>query len=300
MGDAARPWCRQRGVGIVILPRGALRAGAGVLDCCRVEPFRLRFPGSEHADLNLGPGVHAIGRDGVAATAAEATTASVQFCVDRRGVWLRLTDAARGVHVNGRPVRHMAMLRVGDAIWLDGTEVLLLPADDVDRRVPESGKTARDGDDDTRLVLRGVGGQHHGRCFGLARARVVGRLPDCDIRIDEPAFAERHARLEPHGDRVLLRGIASGGSVVNGETVRDAMLRPGDQVVFDARHRFVVEAPLRRQSGDAATADAGDGVSAEAAATAGLPGSARRLPWLLLAALLIAAALGALLLFGAV
>src|SRR3546814_371936 len=35
------------------------------------------------------------------------------------------------------------------------------------------------------------------------------------------------------------------GTLANGEPMRDALLRPGDQVVFDAHHRFVVEAPMR-------------------------------------------------------
>jgi hypothetical protein len=78
--------------------------------------------------------------------------------------------------------------------------------------------------------------------------------------------------------------------------VRDAVLRPGDQIVFDAHHRFVVEAPavaMLRDDGPPAPAD--DAPSGDTRATLH---STRRLPWLLLAALLIAVALSALLLFG--
>src|SRR5690606_30314739 len=99
---------------------------------------------------------------------------------------------------------------------------------------------------ESRMVLRGVGGQYHGRCFELSRTRLVGRLDDCDIRIDAPAFTDRHARLEPLGDTVALRALAPDAhSLVNGRAVRDALLGPGDQLVFDAHHRFVVEAPGR-------------------------------------------------------
>lgn len=289
--------------GSLFCRRRRFHSSATVLDCRRVEPFRLRFPGGEHADLNLGPGVHGISRDGGVVAPQDAAAACAQFCVDRRGVWLRLADDARGVHVNGRPVRRMAMLRVGDAIWLDGAELLLLPAADVQRQIPEPGTGAR-GADDTRVVLRGVGGQHHGRCFNLSQPRVVGRLPGSDIRIDEPAFAERQARLELRGDRVLLRGLVAGNaSVVNGEVVHDAVLRIGDQIVFGARHRFVVEAPGRPQARapmQTPPNDTGDAPLSDATSLGGLPGAMRRLPWLLLAALLIAAALGALLLFGVV
>ena len=86
--------------------------------------------------------------------------------------------------------------------------------------------------------------------------------------------------------------------------MRDAVLEPGDQVVFDAHHRFVVEAPARAIGGrdravDVAAHAADASASAAAAAADAATGSIRRLPWLLLAALLLAALLGALLLFGA-
>ncbi|MFP3648525.1 FHA domain-containing protein, partial [Paraburkholderia sp. SIMBA_054] len=64
--------------------------------------------------------------------------------------------------------------------------------------------------------------------------------------IDDPAFAARHARLEPHDGRILLRDLGSHeGSLVNGMAVRDCWLQPGDQLVFDAQHRFVLEVPVQ-------------------------------------------------------
>ena len=260
--------------------------------------LRLRFPQHDQADLALGAGQHGLVRRGDAIVADAGDAAPVRVCVDRRGVWMTLEPGAHAVHVNGRPVRRMAMLRVGDAIHLDGVLVQLLAANDVDRRIPEprASEPRATGVAESRLVLRGVGGQHHGRCFDLSRPRVVGRMEGCDIVIDAPAFADRHARLEPHGDALVLRALAPGdASIVNGEPVRDAVLRPGDQVVFDAHHRFVVEAPGRAPQRSGST-EAPAPVATEASAVAG---NARRMPWLLLAALLLAAALAALLLFGA-
>ena len=80
--------------------------------------------------------------------------------------------------------------------------------------------------------------------------RTVGRAGECDIRVNETAFAERHARLEAHADGVVLRDMGSvEGSMVNGLAVRHALLQPGDQVVFGSQHRFVVEAPVQRLGG---------------------------------------------------
>jgi pSer/pThr/pTyr-binding forkhead associated (FHA) protein len=149
---------------------------------------------------------------------------------------------------------------------------------------------------DLRLVLRGVGGRYHGRSITLERPRLVGRAAEADIRIDDQAFPEHHARLEHHAGRVLLRDLDSGeASSVNGKPVRDAVLLPGDQVVFDAQHRFVVEAPGRQLLPE----DAPETDLASTRFGKERNGSrVRRLPWLLLAALLIAGALSLLLLFG--
>lgn len=271
-----------------------------MLECRPVDSLRLRFPDRSYADLLLGPGVHGIGRaaGGALGPVADAQDALVQVCVDRRGAWMRTGPGSRGVHVNGRPVRRMAMLRVGDAIYIDGAELLLLGIDSpaLDALPPPANDAG-----DPRILLRGVGGQHHGRSFTLERPRLVGRGAECDIRIDDPAFPDRHARIEVHGEAVLLRDLGAGeGSVVNGEPVRNAVLHAGDQVVFDAHHRFVVEAPGRPGSREAA-ADALAELPVAAKTEPGPPPSrnTHRLPWLLLAALLLAAALSALLLFGA-
>lgn len=274
-----------------------------MLDCSRMEAVKLRFVDRPQPELSLGMGVHGIGRlpGEPGLVLLDGTQAPlVRFCVDRRGVWLTVADGARGVHVNGREVRRMAMLRVGDAIYIDGVELRLVPPHPP--RAPDAAQidAASRAADDPRIVLRGVGGQYHGRCFTLEQPRLVGRSQEADIRIDAPAFADRHARLELHGGDLMLRDLGSvDGSLVNGEPVRDALLQPGDQIVFDTHHRFVVEAPSRPKS--ARDDHAGAGI--DPALVAELPegdgsGSMWPMPWLLLAAVVIGGLLAALLLFG--
>jgi hypothetical protein len=266
-----------------------------MLDSPRVDDLKLRFD-DNGTELPLGPGMHGVGRGGDDAIGLVSDQESplLRFCVDRRGVWLTVADGVRGIHVNGRPVRRMAMLRPGDAIHAEGSELTLMR----DAEHPASAlPDAADAPGDLRLVLRGVGGQYHGRSITLERPRLVGRAPEADIRIDNQAFPERHARLEHHAGRVLLRDLDSGeSSAVNGQPVRDAVLLPGDQVVFDARHRFVVEAPARQLPPEQAVEV--DLASTRLGADGRATSPARRLPWLLLAALLIAGALSLLLLFG--
>jgi pSer/pThr/pTyr-binding forkhead associated (FHA) protein len=267
-----------------------------------VENLKLRFPGLDPVELPLGTGMHAISFDpdrGTPMLHADSTVAApVRFCVDRRGVWLTVGEGARGVHVNGRPVQRMAMLRSGDVVFVDGSEIVLASANEPEPLPAAIRNTPSDGSGDVRTVLRGVGGHYHGRSFTLERPRLIGHASDADIHVADPAFAERHARIECHGDAVVLRDLDSpDGSLLNGIQVRDALLRPGDQLVFDAHHRFVLESPRTSLHVEQAIT-AGSDEQPTASARTVLHNSARRLPWLLLAALLIAGALGALLMFG--
>lgn len=281
---------------------GAGSKRGGVLDSPRMEILRLRFVGSEQPDLPLDAGMHDLGRlpqGGIGRVEGDHQVLA-RLCVDGRGVWLNADAGDRRVHVNGRAVRRLAMLRRGDTLHLDGVELRLLADRPV--RAPDDPATdvAEGASASPHAVLRGIGGRHHGRCFTLDRARVVGSVAEADVRIDDPAFAERHARIEPVEGRLVLRDLGSAdGSVVNGEPVRDAVLEPGDQIVFDAYHRFVVEAPGPGRAGvrrggdqDEMPMPAFDDVETP-------PRRAWPLPWLLLAALLIAGLLSLLLLYGA-
>lgn len=272
-----------------------------MLDSDGVNALRLRFPDASPPDLALGPGVHAVGRETHGRVGpVPVEQAILQFCVDRRGAWLQVREGARGVHVNGRPVRRMAMVRAGDSIFFEGADLQLLG--DAPQPAPEEEFT---GEAEVRIVLRGIGGQHHGRCFGLESALLVGRARSCNIRLEAAGVAEHHARLEPHPHGVVLRDMGSAnGSIVNGHPTRHALLCSGDQLVFDAGQRFLVESP--RAISSAALRNTAELESQpplrEAPSSDGnawLRGSMRRFPWLLLAALLLSAALSLLLLYGA-
>jgi pSer/pThr/pTyr-binding forkhead associated (FHA) protein len=259
--------------------------------------LRLHFSNQQQPDVALDPGVHRLvrqanGRLGLGDAAQGALLA--QFCMDRRGLWLQVANGARGIHVNGRPVQRMAMLRAGDAVYADGVELVVQAERVAANMEMEPGDQAQD----PRVLLRGVGGQHHGRSFTLSVPRLVGSAREADIRIDDPSFPARHARLERRGQWVVLKPLGAGeGSLVNGIPVREAVLRAGDQVVFDGRHRFVVEFP---GSGPSAGFEPLRGEPEPVAEVSGpVPARGVRAPWLLLAALLLGAGLSALLWFGA-
>ncbi len=269
-----------------------------MLDFPPMNELRLRFSDGDQPDLVLGAGVHALGRrpNGLGPVDGEQPWL-LQLCNDRRGIWLTVADELRGVHVNGRPVRHVALLRAGDSIHVDGSELLLTAANDGHKPLAAGG-TSRDNIANLRFALRGIGGSHHGRSISLESPRRIGRDAEADIRIDGPGIAAQHALVEVANGQVVLR--APGADVlVNGQRVRETVLQAGDQIAFDVQHRFVLEGPppSERPSALQVRATFTDDVD-----TPPLPPRKRwtqRMPWLLIAAVLLAAAISGLLLFGA-
>ena len=220
--------------------------------------MRLHFPQGERKDELLKDGETSIGSasgsdveiigEGVVATHAVIT-------VDARGpvLWVRSPDA--WTHVNGRPIREKAILRVGDLISLGGVTALLKPDNDasISQHKPppadpqedmsESGQETRFRMTPPRALLRGVSGPYFGKVLAVPGRLVIGRGSDCDLVLDEPEMSRKHAMIEVNADGIYLRDMGSAnGTYVNGVQVRDAVLYSGDQIAFD-RNRFLVEAP---------------------------------------------------------
>jgi predicted component of type VI protein secretion system len=73
---------------------------------------------------------------------------------------------------------------------------------------------------------------------------LIGRHPECDIRIDLPKISRRHCCLALAYDRVLIRDLGShNGLRVNGRQVEEARLHAGDEVAIGPLiYRLEVEA----------------------------------------------------------
>ena len=62
---------------------------------------------------------------------------------------------------------------------------------------------------------------------------LIGRHPECDIRIDLPQISRRHCCIALAYERVMIRDLGSrNGLRVNGVRVEEAQLHPGDEVAI--------------------------------------------------------------------
>ena len=69
---------------------------------------------------------------------------------------------------------------------------------------------------------------------------LIGRHPECDVRIDLPQVSRRHCCVALAYDRLLIRDLGSrNGLRVNGRLVDEVCLRPGDEVaIAQVLYRF--------------------------------------------------------------
>lgn len=212
--------------------------------------MKISFPGGERQDFLAGEGSLRVGsapdNDIVLPAARQVQPQHLELQFDpRRGITLSVSDRSAVVHVNGRPVREKAILRVGDMVGVGSVRMVIRP--DVDR-VEKPPKASAENETrqrftPPRVVLRGVSGGHFGKVIPLRSKTIIGRGSDCDLVLNESEMSRRHALIENTPEGLFLRDLGSAnGTFVNGTSVRDTVLKPGDQIAFD-QNRFLIEAP---------------------------------------------------------
>ncbi|BCT92970.1 hypothetical protein LYSHEL_19930 [Lysobacter helvus] len=221
--------------------------------------MKLVFPGGEHPQVLLGPGVNRIGSDPRANIVLDSPGVLPQHCqlhVTPTGVMLDVPHGTT-VSVNGRQVDGLIALRPGDSVAFDRVEARLASIEtavaSVRHQVGVAGRLPESANDDPgatavrpvvpRYVLRGVSGEGFGRSHAIHGSTSVGRSPECDLRIDEPGLSRVHARLMPTDDGVLLEDLGStNGTFLNGKRVIRGEAHIGDEIGFDTL-RFRLIAP---------------------------------------------------------
>jgi pSer/pThr/pTyr-binding forkhead associated (FHA) protein len=85
---------------------------------------------------------------------------------------------------------------------------------------------------EAQLVIES--GPDTGQGFKMASSTArVGRSPDNDLVLRDPATSGHHARLERRGAQFFITDLGStNGTLVNGEPVQEKELKHGDKVTI--------------------------------------------------------------------
>jgi hypothetical protein len=92
-----------------------------------------------------------------------------------------------------------------------------------------------------RAELVSDDGRRH--AVSLRGTTTIGRLPDCDVTLDDAAVSRRHARLVSDGNTFSVEDLNSTNGVrLNGQPVTRAALQDGDKLDFGGvRFTFTLE-----------------------------------------------------------
>lgn len=200
-------------------------------------------------------------------------------------LWLEPAAAEDGhpVHVNGRRIAAAALLAAGDDIHLGTLALRLQSGIKPDAVRTDAGRPLNFAG---RVVLRVLSGAETGRAYPLVNSLCLGRSSLSEIRIDDPALAERQVLLQRQGNAILVKNLSPVLEMrVDGWVCTEALLRPGSQLGIE-QHRFRLEAPqpdLAPSVSDAPGAQEPVADTAQPAPPEAPPRLFTRAQWLLLA-----------------
>ena len=221
--------------------------------------MKLVFPGGEHPQVLLGPGVNRIGSDPHANIVIDRPGVLPQHCelhVNAHGVTLHVPPGT-SVTVNGRAVDGLIAVRPDDSVAFDRVLARLSSIETASPLPRGAGPFPTPANDDPgatavrpvlpKFVLRGVSGQGFGRSYPLVGPTVVGRAPECVLRLDESGLSRQHARLVPTAEGMQVEDLGStNGTFINGKRIQRGFASPGDEIGFDTL-RFRLTSPSQQE-----------------------------------------------------
>lgn len=205
--------------------------------------MKLVFAAGEFPPTLLQQGVKRIGSALDADIALSDPEILPQHCelqVTPQGVMLKVARGA-AVTVNQRPVDGLISLRAGDQIAFGGIRASIMA---LDAPRPAGTSPVLSEFDDVgattvraalpKYALRAQTGRMLGRSYPLTGAAIVGRAPDCQLRLEDSNLSRKHAKLIPTNDGVVIEDLGStNGSFHNGKRVQRAVAHAGDEIGFD-------------------------------------------------------------------
>ncbi|MGH8896960.1 MAG: FhaA domain-containing protein [Egibacteraceae bacterium] len=110
--------------------------------------------------------------------------------------------------------------------------------------------------------LRVIAGGEVGARFSLSAVTVIGRLPECEVTLDDPSVSRKHARITLQGEQWTVKDLGStNGMWVNGAQVGQSELRDGDRLdLGGVKLRFSTGAGGRRSPTEGAAGANGRGL----------------------------------------
>ena len=155
--------------------------------------------------------------------------------------WAQDEQSMNGTFINGYRIERTVIMP-GDVLDLGGSLPFRF---DLSEAASSSNEPVEASSPVAGFFCLGLSPKNGGRSLILRRKlTIVGRNKTSDLVLDETQVSGIHARIKRNGKEVsILDSGSRNGTVVNGETVRRAVLHPGDEIVFGGS-AFIVKQTL--------------------------------------------------------
>jgi pSer/pThr/pTyr-binding forkhead associated (FHA) protein len=210
--------------------------------------LKIQIKGGQAEPVLLSPPGKTIGKgsaNDIVLAQEGVNTFHADLKVENDIVTLSDVGTQTGTYLNGAMLTGPAILRAGDVISIQGTELELTDAGSANLE----GKTlVLSG---AALLELGIGGwsiiadsgPEKGQVIAIKEKTSIGRALDCDISILEPGLSRQHAELDIVDDELIITDLgSSNGTYLNDEKVSKSVCRQGDVLQFE-RVKFIVQAP---------------------------------------------------------
>jgi pSer/pThr/pTyr-binding forkhead associated (FHA) protein len=153
-----------------------------------------------------------------------------------------------GTRVNDQPVGGKAV-RTGSTITVGQTQMVIVDvqAQQVDAAPASSeGATMVDQPASGGGILVVQSGPDAGKNFILSQDEItIGRDPECEVQLTDPAVSRQHAVVRRHGEEYTVHDLgSSSGTQVDGESLSGVALAAGD-VIAIGRTEIVLMQPVQ-------------------------------------------------------
>lgn len=194
--------------------------------------LKLRFKNNKHNAVWLvEPKVtigKAISNDLVVDDASVAEFHAV-IHVKHEELSLEVLDPNQPVQVNETQITKTAPLSVNDVLTLGRVQLQVIDPKQEPKAVPTVVRS-----ETTGWSLKSNHSALANKVFNIGSNTVVGRSSDCDIVLAAAHLSRRHAQLTVKEGLLYVKDLGSAnGTFLNGEPVREARVKRGDELRFD-------------------------------------------------------------------
>lgn len=194
--------------------------------------LKLRFKNNKHNAVWLVEPKVTIGRsikNDLVVDDASVAEFHAAIHVRHEELSLEVIDANQPVQLNEKQVTKSAPLKINDVLTLGRVQLQVIDPKQEPKAVPTVVRS-----ESTGWSLKSNHSALANKVFSINANTVVGRSSDCDIVLAAAHLSRRHAQLTVKEGLLYVKDLGSAnGTFLNGEPVREARVKRGDELRFD-------------------------------------------------------------------